>query len=444
MSKKEKHPLRDTLIAVAAIATGIAIAALFSDRLGREERPDIVVVEETTPEALDNSTLDPETAESAEIIVKETPQEETANTDTASMDAENAPIAAPDEGEAEPVVENLPAEKIGGLGNPDDRLPDAKQAPNIAIENCGDFLTELIGASSPLLAKDGPVKAGFSVEFDGLVNPWSLLTLTQMPEDILTLNVIEKADARTFKFESDHGEIVDTTEHQLTWKAPTEPGIYCVRISEENTENKMCLHVAVLTPWDGKSERLNGYRIGEYQDEPYKGNPRYKKPRGFIEVTKENEDTWISPHLQLSQFVCKQKSDYPKYMLLDPRLLLKIETLVLELEKAGRDASHLYISSGYRTPAYNKALGNKTIYSRHLYGDAADLFVDSNQDGKLDDLDFSGTIDDGDAKMIQTAVEAVTESHRHLKGGLGFYSAANYRNPFIHIDTRGYPARWNK
>jgi len=32
----------------------------------------------------------------------------------------------------------------------------------------------------------------------------------------------------------------------------------------------------------------------------------------------------------------------------------------------------------------------------------------------------------------------------YLRGGLGFYDVTNYRTPFIHVDTRGYPAGWSK
>ena len=366
--------------------------------------------------------------------------------DAESMsDEKNAPVLSPPGSEpVPPLASELPPENIGGLGDPEDRLPDRDQAPEAEIESCGDFFAELFGGASQLGTKDGPVEAGFTAEFDGILNPWSLMTVSRLPDDLLTINIVTDDESRTFTFEAEDGGEVDPSPRSATWKAPSEPGIYCFKIKENDSENAMCLHIAVMKPWDGESEHIGDYHIGKYQDKPYQDNPRYKKPRGFIEVTKENEDTWLSPHLQLSQFVCKQKSDYPKYMLIDSRLLLKLETLIAELEKDGREASHLYISSGFRTPAYNVALGNTTSYSRHLYGDAADLFVDSNRDGKLDDLDFSGSTDDGDAQFIQSAVETVTGKHRYLKGGLGFYSSANYRNPFIHIDTRGYPARWKK
>ena len=46
--------------------------------------------------------------------------------------------------------------------------------------------------------------------------------------------------------------------------------------------------------------------------------------------------------------------------------------------------------SGYRTPFYNRSIGNQTRFSRHVYGDAADIYADDDGDGKMDDLDGDG------------------------------------------------------
>jgi hypothetical protein len=63
------------------------------------------------------------------------------------------------------------------------------------------------------------------------------------------------------------------------------------------------LNVFVLVPFDRiKGEYLNGYRIGKYPQTPLKRLAVYKPPRGFIEVTRENAETLISPHFRLGQF----------------------------------------------------------------------------------------------------------------------------------------------
>lgn len=430
MKRSRRRALRETAIAVAVLPLGLLLGYLLSNwGDSRIKKRTVIVVEAPDP------TL---AGERAAPVSTEPPIGDPENPlpATPDLDAKGDNLVV--------VIENPPAEMTGGIGNPENRTPDLEQAPEKAVESCDEFLLRQFSESTALVSNGAPAKAGFSVEFEGLVNPWSLMTVSLMPEDLLLVNVLEDPALPRFRFESEDGEFSEVSETTASWKAPAEPGIYCVRVLAEDSDKVMCLHAAVMRPWEGDTEYLGTYRIGVYQDKPYLDNPRYKKPRGFIEVTEENQDTWITPHLQLSQFVCKQKSSFPKYMLADTRLLLKLETLIEELEESGREASHLYISSGFRTPAYNIAIGNKTSYSRHLYGDAADLFVDSNRDGKLDDLDLNGSTGDGDAAVIQAAADKVGTRFRYLQGGLGFYSAASYPNPFIHIDTRGYDARWQK
>ena len=48
---------------------------------------------------------------------------------------------------------------------------------------------------------------------------------------------------------------------------------------------------------------LNGYAIGQYPARLLNGNPIYERPAGFVEVTKDNEDTRLSPHFKLKQFL---------------------------------------------------------------------------------------------------------------------------------------------
>jgi hypothetical protein len=77
-----------------------------------------------------------------------------------------------------------------------------------------------------------------------------------------------------------------------------------------------------------------------------------------------------------------------------------------------------------------------------MYGDAADLFIDSDGDGVLDDLNHDGRVNINDTRVIEAAVNRVEAAHPELVGGTGVYPAASGHGPFIHIDTRGYRARW--
>lgn len=373
-------------------------------------------------EALTKEEAEPATKDEADAVSADEPMQ------VASTEAPTPPVA----------------EIPGAMKSPHEHVPDLSSAPEDVITDCEKYFPRELEKESRITAMEGPIKCSFSVEFEGYLNQWTLMTVPRLPEDLLSLLVVDPHDDAEFELEVSAGEIIDSTAHSWRYQAPREPGIYCVRIVEKTRDEAMCFHVAVMEPWDGISDTINGYRIGQYQDKPFRDNPRYSKPRGFIEISKEQEDTWLSPHFQVKQFLCKQEGGYPKYLLVEPRLLIKLEMLIERLTGNGLDANRLYILSGFRTPWYNRAIGNKTFYSRHLYGDAADLFVDVNQDGMMDDLDLDGSTTGKDAKVIHQTIQKITEENADLVGGLGFYDNVNYRNPFIHVDTRGYEARWYK
>jgi uncharacterized protein YcbK (DUF882 family) len=100
--------------------------------------------------------------------------------------------------------------------------------------------------------------------------------------------------------------------------------------------------------------------------------------------------------------------------------------------------------SGYRTPAYNKAIGNGT-YSRHVWGGAADIFVDDNGDGVMDDLNGDGRVSRADSEWLARFVDSLERKGRfgnELVGGIGTYGSTASHGPFVHVDARGYQARW--
>ena len=44
--------------------------------------------------------------------------------------------------------------------------------------------------------------------------------------------------------------------------------------------------------------------------------------------------------------------------------------------------------------------------------------------------------------MLAAAGDAVEKAHPNLIGGIGVYRATGAHRGFVHIDTRGYRARW--
>lgn len=234
------------------------------------------------------------------------------------------------------------------------------------------------------------------------------------------------------------------------FKAPEEPGVYKLAVELNKAQRAIeDVRVITLVPFTEKREgRIGLYYLGNW---PYERGGRppssaYANPSGFIEVTRENRNLPVSEHFKLGDFLTKdQPNVWPKYLLLDPRLLDKLELVIQELERRGHDVRHMSVMSGFRTPRYNVSggkTGGRANLSRHMYGDGADVFVDNDRDGWTDDLDGNGKVDVRDAEVIARAAEKVEAEHPALVGGIGIYVACCGHGPFTHVDVRGRRARW--
>jgi uncharacterized protein YcbK (DUF882 family) len=225
--------------------------------------------------------------------------------------------------------------------------------------------------------------------------------------------------------------------------APRRPGFYRLAIRrgpEREVMNEPI--VAVLMPFQRKvGGMLNGYRIGTYLTERLAGrDPSLADhPEGFLEVAPGQTELNVSTHLTVGDFIThdSQEEVWPKYVAINPRLLDKLELVVAEVQRRrGRvrviDLA-LGVHSGFRTPWHNSRVPRAAGDSRHQYGDAADVVMDANGDGRI-------TATDG--MLVANAVERVEYEHPDLAGGLGLYTGRQFRTPYVHIDTRGTPARW--
>jgi hypothetical protein len=196
-------------------------------------------------------------------------------------------------------------------------------------------------------------------------------------------------------------------------------------------------------------QKVNG-RIGQYLIGFWPGERRrvtsvaYQNPRGFIEVTPENQDTRVSEHFTVRDFLTKgQVGIWPKYLVLREELVDKLELVIQDLNGRGITVRHMSVMSGFRTPSYNGPGGDgRSGMSRHMYGDAADVFVDNDRNGQMDDLNRDGRVDHRDARVILDAVERVERQFPSLAGGVGVYRATASHGPFAHVDVRGWRARW--
>lgn len=121
---------------------------------------------------------------------------------------------------------------------------------------------------------------------------------------------------------------------------------------------------------------------------------------------KKDGNKKLSANFRVKEFACTDGSD-PVFI--DTDLVNVLQKIRNHFGKA------VTITSAYRTPGKNKAVGG-TAYSQHLYGRAADIKVKG---------------------VTPKQVAAYAEKLLPGTGGIGIYKS------FCHIDVRVVKARWN-
>ena len=231
---------------------------------------------------------------------------------------------------------------------------------------------------------------------------------------------------------------------------PDRPGVWQLLVESEGTVKPVrnTLVITVIPMSAKRNGKIGRFNIGNW---PYErggkpSNPIYDTPPGMIEVTPENQETYLTRHIQLKDFITKgQENVWPKYVVVQPRVLDKVELVLRELETMGHPVENIFAVSGFRTPWYNARGGNtagRGQLSRHMYGDAMDIAVDNDRNGVMDDLNGDGRITLADARVIGEAVDRVERKYPHLVGGMHYYPPTGGHMGMVHIDTRGYRARW--
>lgn len=113
----------------------------------------------------------------------------------------------------------------------------------------------------------------------------------------------------------------------------------------------------------------------------------------------------LSDNFKVKEFACSDGSDP---IFIDSDLVTILQKIRTHFGKS------VTITSAYRTPGKNKAVGG-TTYSQHLYGRAADIKVKG---------------------IAPKKVSAYAETLLKNKGGIGTYAT------FTHVDVRETKARW--
>ena len=276
-----------------------------------------------------------------------------------------------------------------------------------------------------------------------LTFPYDEGAIFVMPGEKIPL-VVSAPATRLYKVDAPHGGLTANGPNRWTWEAPAKSGVYEIKVKHPGGDTLADFSAFVMVP---AARVLNGvlndYQIGFYPETPLKGNPIYVAPKGLIEVTRDNEDAKVSENFRIKQFLTKQKSGYPKYLVLDERLVYALEAIGRHLETRGWDADDIFVMSGYRTPYYNKQLDD-TKYSLHQWGRAADIFLDKDGNGVMDDFNKDKVVSKEDAVALASVVEslATTAELSGFIGGIGIYGSTSAHGPFVHVDTRPWKARW--
>jgi uncharacterized protein YcbK (DUF882 family) len=241
---------------------------------------------------------------------------------------------------------------------------------------------------------------------------------------------------------ADVAPLVGATVH-----APDVPGLYRFTLwaGRRRVPIAEAPLLGVLVPFEEKrGGHLNGYAIGTYRGE--RTLALGARPAGFLEVASPAEAALpVTEHLRLRDFLTHdaQGDVWPKYVALRPALLEKLELVLAEVEKrrgafgvAESVPLAVRVNSGFRTPAHNRRIRDAADDSRHQYGDAADVVVDADGDGRT-------TL--RDALQVAFAAELVEQAHPDLVGGIGTYTGRrNGGVAYIHLDARGTRARWRR
>ena len=225
---------------------------------------------------------------------------------------------------------------------------------------------------------------------------------------------------------------------------PEQPGLYRLALSAPGSARRLVngLTVGVLVPFEEKQGRsLNGYRMGFWRGER-RADVKRLLPSGFLEVREQDLDRALTRHIRVSDFITHDgQSQWPRYLAVDTRLLDKLELVLAQLEAdqgsapVGGEAPRfaMEVRSGFRTPFHNARVPGSARDSRHQSGEALDVAIDADRDGRFTRKDVA---------RVLRAIEEVEAAHPELNGGIGLYTSRRFSSPYVHLDVRGDHVRW--
>ncbi|MEM1231237.1 MAG: D-Ala-D-Ala carboxypeptidase family metallohydrolase [Pseudomonadota bacterium] len=290
-------------------------------------------------------------------------------------------------------------------------------------------------APPPDLTVDGyPVEAQLTAAF---ALPDQSLGLRYLP----SYRALRDDGSAPIELHADHGTVVAQGDN--AWRyLPANRFFSDLKITAEG--RTLTLRVFQLTPLPANTAQLSGIPIGTYPEPAGRGAQAnaYQRPRGLLLVPRSQRDTAVSTHLTLGQFVTgDQRERAVAATLLTTPLVEALEHLMTTLKERRWPGQTLTILSGWRSPRHNANVGGAP-YSRHIYGDAVDLLVDADGDGRMDDLDDNGRSDRDDVEWL--IARFMRQALPVTMGGAGSYDSAGPAAAFLHLDTRGVSRAWQR
>lgn len=109
---------------------------------------------------------------------------------------------------------------------------------------------------------------------------------------------------------------------------------------------------------------------------PYQGSPQYAEPVRYLDIDSLDPNAALAPNFVVSELLQSWKG---RYGIVQSHFIDRLQDIRDEIGEA------LIVTSGYRNPVYNASVGGAD-YSRHTYGDAADLDTASYSVEALGDI----------------------------------------------------------
>lgn len=342
-------------------------------------------------------------------------------------------------------------------------------------------------AELQILIDEMPVYDAYLADREQRIQPEVTLDAPVAQQRITYQDEIYSLQSEKIQWSCSDGTLTRTSRQNPEWMPPREAGDYrltvtlsrrYILVSTSNSASTLesgipsiveyfisdAVYAIVPESADALVEgEINGYPIGDYPDIENANAPSvvahrevYRRPSQFYRVTEENKDYRLSRRFRLGDFDLDfyyMRTGYPQYIALQRKFVRKLELVVDELNQQGYPVRTFSMISGYRSPHYHfggidRGDELKAKYSRHLWGDAADLIVDDDGDRVMDDLNGDGEHNCADAAIVFLAGREVDHRLARLNdpavGGRGLYDHHDAKErdadqtPYVHIDARGY------